>query len=510
MLSPSRSQPPAYRPSARVAITGAFWQYSSFFFRSIAQFAVLAVMARLLDATAFGLVGVAMVFVNFSMILSQLGLGPALVQRHHLSDSHIETAFSFSVLMGLGLFLLLFLLAPVIASYFEEPQLVPIVRWIGIVFIIASVSIVAESMLTKQMRFKELLIASLTSYVLGYGACGIVLALLGMGVWALVVANIVQNIIRAGLLLHYYPHHLAVRLRCSVLKELLGFGAGFTLTRVLNYGATEGDRFVIGKLLSVASLGHYSRAYSLMMVVANQVGATLEKVIFPLMSAYQADKRQLRAIFLSVSALVALVVLPISVILVLFAPDIVHLVLGKNWDEVILPFQLLTISLLFRTSYKLGDSVAKATGFVYKRSMREGIYAFTAIVGTIVGCRFGLPGAATAVSGSIILNYFLSTTMGCRIIEINVWDYFRSQWPGIVLGLIASVLALLLKGGLMLVGLTGATLFLTSATSVFLSLAVIIWLRPSIIGEHCRLVVQLVGNALPPHPLVRAIVTRFL
>lgn len=275
---------------------------------------------------------------------------------------------------------------------------------------------------------------------------------------------------------------------------MLSFGAGFTLTRIFNYGATEGDRFVIGKMLSVESLGLYSRAYNLMMVVANQFGATLEKVIFPLMSVYQKDYQRLRQIYLSVSAAVNFITIPIGIVLVLFAKEIILVVLGPGWDQVIVPFQLLTISLSFRTSYKMGDSVAKATGFVYQRSAREAIYAGSVIAGTFLGSRFGLVGASTAVSLSILLNYVLSTTMGCRIIQLRRRDYLRSQLPGLLAGAVSLALCLGVRRLMLFLGCAGPVLLFVGGGVVGLALLGLLWLNPRAIGRDNRYLLMLLRD----------------
>jgi O-antigen/teichoic acid export membrane protein len=476
------------------AFSGVVWQYSSYFLQALAQFIVLTVLSRLLSANEFGLVGIAMVFVNLSTIFSQLGVGPALVQREQVTSVHITTAFYVSIFMGLILFASLYFAAPLIADFFNDQQLTNILRCIGCVFVLASIGIVAESLLTKQLKFQQIMISNLLSYIIGYALVGIICAKIGLGVWSLVIANLVQNFVRAVTLLIAMPHSFRFQIGLKELRELLRFGAGFTLTRVFNYGATEGDRFVIGKVLSVESVGLYSRAYNLMMVVANQFGATLEKVIFPLMSAYQNDHPRLRQIYVSVSAAVTLITFPIGIILVSFAPEIIRTVLGAGWERAILPFQLLTVSLTFRTSYKMGDAVAKATGFVYQRSIREAIYATSVVVGTYVGSRLGLVGASTAVSLSIMLNFFMSTSMGCRIISLPRSVFLRSQVPGIVAGVFSLALSMGVRFLLGTLGIKGPLLLFAGGGLVGGTLLALLWCNPRVIGRDNRYLVGLLRN----------------
>jgi PST family polysaccharide transporter len=486
----------AVKPTISSAFTGAFWQYSSYFLQALAQFLVLTVLSRLLSAGEFGLISISMVFINLSALFSQLGVGPALIQRKEIVAQHVNSAFTISLIMGFIFFVVIYISSPSIAVFFGEPILREVMRWIGCVFIFSGFGVVSESLLTRHLRFRALLVSNILSYVIGYAICGIVCAYFGLGVWSLVIANLVQNLVRSIIMYASMPHSLKFYIHWNEARELMNFGAGFTMTRLFNYGATEGDRFVIGKMLSVMSVGVYSRAYNLMMVMANQFGATLEKVIFPVMAAYQQDKTRLQSIYLSASSAVTFFTLPISIVFILYAPEIVRVVLGPGWQDVILPFQLLTVSMTFRTAYKIGDSVAKAMGFVYQRSIREFIYAVFVVAGTYLGCKLGLVGAASAVSLSIFLNFFMSTAMGCRITGLSRMRFLRSQLPGMLIGLITLGLALSVRRGLLEMGVSGPGVLFLGGGLVGIVLLAIIWLAPWLIGAENRHLVQLIHGQM--------------
>jgi PST family polysaccharide transporter len=151
--------------------------------RAVVKIAVLAALGRLLTPVEFGIVAAAGVVVWLSMIFSSLGVGPALVQRKTLEPRHIATAFATSVMFGVSVALIVFLLAPWIALLFRIDGLTPVLQAMAVVFPIAGLSSVSESLLQRRLRFRSIASAELASYAIGYGAVGIGMALAGYGVW---------------------------------------------------------------------------------------------------------------------------------------------------------------------------------------------------------------------------------------------------------------------------------------------------------------------------------------
>ena len=172
---------------------------------AVMRLGVLILLTRLLAPADFGVVSAAMVFITFSFNFSQLGMGPALVQRPALEARHTSTAFFASAALGVLVAGVVWAAAPIIARFFHMDELVPVVRALAFVFPIAGLSVAPESLLQREMRFRLLANRDVLAYGLGYGVVGVALALLGYGVWALVVAQLTQAVLRTAILLHSGP-----------------------------------------------------------------------------------------------------------------------------------------------------------------------------------------------------------------------------------------------------------------------------------------------------------------
>src|SRR5207249_3395777 len=191
-----------------------------------------AVLARLVSPADFGVVSAALVVIGFSAIVSQLGLGPALVQRPDLEPRHVDTAFTASVLFGLLLGGVLWAVAPAVAGFFRTQG----VAW---VFPLQGLGTTAESLARRDLQFRWLALLDAKAYGLGYGVVGVGLALAGWGVWALVAGEVAEALCRSAILLRTRPPRLHPTLERRALRELLYFGSGFTVAKVANFFAVN-------------------------------------------------------------------------------------------------------------------------------------------------------------------------------------------------------------------------------------------------------------------------------
>ncbi|HUR12525.1 MAG TPA: lipopolysaccharide biosynthesis protein, partial [Flavitalea sp.] len=361
-----------------------------------------------------------------------------------LKHEHLTNGFTLSLLMGAFFAGLLMILAPVMEFFFHMPGLVPVLRAIAIVFFVDSITIIGQGLLQRNMKFKILAIVEVASYAIGYGAVGITLGYYGFGIWALVIANISQAFLQAVLIMIVQPFPKRIAFQLKTMKHLLHFGGGFTIARIGNFLAVQGDNLVVGKTLGAAALGLYGRAYQFMVMPSTLFGHALDRTLFPAMARIQDDKQRLIKAYLTGSGLIALIAIPISMLFILLAPEIILLFLGKNWEGVIMPFRILACSLLFRMSYKMSDSLARATGAVYRRAWRQLIYAASVFIGSYIGHFWGISGVACGVAVSLLINFILMAELSIQLTGTGWKDILKSQWHGMLLGIITGVVTYLL------------------------------------------------------------------
>ena len=400
---------------------------------AILQLIILGVLARLLTPADFGVVSAAAVVIGFSAVVSQLGLGPALVQRSELEPKHIETAFAASVVLGLGLGAIIWLGASVAATFLRMPGIAPVLHVLAWVFPLQGLQTVASSLMSRELRFQWLANLDVVTYAIGYGVVGVAGALLGWGVWALVAAQMAQTILKTIVLLTQYPPRFRDFADRGAFADLMYFGGGFTVARIANYVALYGDNMTVGRFLGPTALGYYGRAYSLMSAPAYGFGAVLDAVLFPAMAKVQHDPPRLSAAFRRGVALIALLVLMPSATIILLAPELIHVALGARWAAVVPPFQILAIGMLFRTSYKMSDSITRSTGAVYRRAWRQVLYAALVVVGAWIGQHWGISGVAWGTLGALTVNFVLMAELGLDVGHLTWLEFWKAHQPAVYL-----------------------------------------------------------------------------
>jgi O-antigen/teichoic acid export membrane protein len=446
---------------------------------------VLVVLTRLLSPADFGVVGAALVVITISLNFSQLGLGPALVQRPHLEPRHISTAFLASTGFGLLLAAVIWLAAPLIAQFFRMDHLTPVVRWLALVFPVAGVSTVPESLLQRDLRFRFLANRDVLAYGVGYGLVGVVLAVMGMGVWALVAAQLTQVLLRTALLLRTGSALIAARPTWVSFQELMGYGVGQSVARIGVILANQADNLVVGRWLGAVALGLYSRAFQLMSVPTGLLGDVLDKVLFPTMSRVQDDSRRLASAYLQGTAFLALVTLPVGVVAAVLAPELVEVVFGRKWLGLVPPFQVLALGMMFRTCYRMSDSLSRATGKVYRRAWRQWLYAGLVFLGAWIGQRWGITGVAVGVLTALFIGYLMMAQLSLLVVQISWSRFAQAQLPALWLGMVVGGVTLAAAAGarhLELPPLVGLVAGLVAATAAAVLVA---WLAPTLaLGEH--------------------------
>ena len=424
-------------------LSGMKWFYFAAIGQVLMSLLILTILARLLTPTEFGLFGIAIIFVGLGEIAARLGLGPAIVQRIELTSSHIGTASLLSITLGASMTALVWLLAPLSEIYFHEPVVPRVLRILSLVFVISGLGNVSEYLLHRQLRYRNLMVANLSSYFFGNGLVTIGMALLEFGVWSLVWGAISRYAIHALMVIRYLPPR-CMRLKIREIPDLLGYGAGFSLISLFNFVSQHSGPFVIGRFLGASSLGYYTRAYSLILPVLN-LGFALIQVLFPAMSRRQQKREHLRIVYLNGVEALSLAALSASALTLVSAPEIVAAALGEGWEAVVPVLRILAVVILFASCSAINSPLIRALGAVYREAWRQAAFALLAAAGAWFGSRWGLEGVAAAVAGAWIACHLFLTQLVLSLLGLRWRDLLRRHvsalwvgaWTGAALWLTA-------------------------------------------------------------------------
>lgn len=460
------------------------WAFTGTGFQAVLRVVVVATLSRLLLPADFGVVGAALTVVALADLFTQVGVAPSIVQAPTLTPANIRTAFSVTVLMGIVVGLLMLVLAPLVAAAFRMPQLAAVVRAFCVIFVVRGFAAIAQAILQREMRFKEIAVNAVLSYFFGYAVCSISLALAGFGIWALIAGLILQNVISSVGLLRLARHSMLPLFDIPSLKHLAVFGTGMTLARVGNYLAVNADYFIVGRWLGAEALGFYSRAYVILMQPAQLFGSAADNVMFPAMASIQHDEDRLASAYHRALALIALVTLPLSGAIIPLAPEIVFILLGERWGSVVFPLQILIATLFIRTAYKITGSLLRSRGKVYRHAAWQWSYAFLVALGAWFGQPHGIAGVAVGVSLAIIINFWIGILIARAQIAISFRKILAPLARYALLMVVFYLSVSAMKQALLPMGLHAAVTLIAGA-GLCLIIAMALWFFvPRLFGEE--------------------------
>lgn len=452
-------------------ISGLSWQALNVFTQVILQLIFIAVLARLISKEAFGVMAIALVVVGFIEIFSQIGIGPALIQKKDPTEEHISAAFAISVSLGALFTILMYIIAPWVAELYDHEPLTKVLRVIGLSFLISSIAIVPKSLIIKEMAFKKLFIAALVAMSIGNILIGIGMAFMGFDLWAYVAALLSQNLIMMVFYWLFKPIKINHKWDWKIAKELVVYGGGSTLFNFFNYAATKIDTLIVGMLSSQSNItdlgldqsseniqnnddrwattGIYDRSVYLMGLPITVLGKLSDSVMFSGLSMLQDDLKKLQRAVLSAVYHISLLVIPGTVFLLFFTREITVLFLGDKYEAAVPIVNILFISVTFRSLIKIGDAVVRAVkaSYLYKASLIKAFFFLCVAAGTYFGFDYGLKGVAWGLVLAVFIQFLMMGFLNLTILKMNAARAIKKIIPGIICGALvalASYLSLML------------------------------------------------------------------
>ena len=250
-------------------LSGLFWRFSE---RTAAQgvsFIVSVILARLLTPEDYGLIGLITVFISIATVFVSSGFGNALIQKENATQTDYSSVFYFSIFMGLLMYAVLFICSPLIADFYNEPLLIPVVRVLSISLIIAGINSVQQAYVSKTMQFKRFFFSTIIGTVIS-AFIGIYMAYKGFGVWALVVQNLSNQVIDTCVLWFTVKWRPTLEFSLKEMKKMFSYGWKLLFSGLIDTVYNNLYSLVIGKFYSSKDLGYYNRGRNIPnMVITN-------------------------------------------------------------------------------------------------------------------------------------------------------------------------------------------------------------------------------------------------
>ena len=476
------------------AASGVAWTTGLQVSRQVLSVVSVSVLARKVPASAYGLVSMAMVLTNFFDTFRDLGTTSAVVRETYLTDAIVSTLFWVNCIVGLLMSAIVFGLSSPAAVFFHEIALAGVVKGIALYFFLGALGTLPGAMLTRQMAFRKCAMAQLAGAVVGTGLA-IVLAILGNGVWSLVLGSLATTAVTS---LGYWILR-PIQLRWAMdLREVYGmvsFGVKLCGFNIVNYFSRNADNLIVGRYLGMNPLGYYQMGYTLMTYPLSNFSSLIAQVLFPAMSQVKNDNERFRTAFLRACSLVSLFTFPAMLGLFVTADPFVRVVLGTKW---------IPVAGLLKVFAPLGmaQSVYTLVGLIYTTKGRTGLlFAWGLFSSTIyvlsfvIGVRWGIQGVASCYAIAWTLVAIPGLYIPLRLVDLTVPGLCSSLWPTLGASLAMTVAAGGWLSGLRLIGVANPVvqLFSTAAIGAAFYMALMYWWKPPVMSE-LRSLIKESGN----------------
>jgi len=306
------------------------------------SFIISIFLARLLSPEEFGLVGMASVFIVVFQVFGDVGFSTALIQKKDIDNLAYDSVFYFNVFGGGLLFILFYFISPFIGDFYNRPEVVSIIRWLSISFLLNSLNQVQTALLTKKLNFKVLTIRNIASTLFG-GILGVIAALNHYGVYALVIQSLASTLMRTILLWSISTWKPSWRFSRKELMGLTNFSLYVFFDRLISTIFRKLDVILVAKIFSASSLGFYSRAVSLKDQVTTYSSTSIQKVFFPVLSSIQDDKERFESVYYKVLSVVLFLTFLLSGILFVLGEEIIINLFGEKWSPSVPLFEVLIL-----------------------------------------------------------------------------------------------------------------------------------------------------------------------
>ena len=329
------------------ALSGFRWSASAKLGSQVITWAITLIVIRLLTPADYGLLAMAMVFVSLLAMFSELGLGAAVVQKADVDEKLLRKVFGVILVVHFLLAILLALAAPLIAVFYDEPRVIPVIRVLSLQFVFAAFAVIPDAQLQRRMEFRKRSLLDLSGAIVA-SMITLAVAFLGAGVWALVAGSILSQLWKTVGINWLSPFRHWPIFSIKGVQSLMYFGGRITGAQVCWMFFSQVDLVICAKLLGNDVLGFYSVAIHLASLPNQKISSIVNQVAFPTFSRMQDDRQKIASSALLGTRLLCFFALPVLWGMSSISLEIVEIVLGAKWSLSAIPLQLISIVIPLR------------------------------------------------------------------------------------------------------------------------------------------------------------------
>lgn len=425
-------------------ITSLIWKIAERGATQGIQFIVQVLLARLLLPEDFGTIAIVSVFISLGQVFVQSGLNTALIQKKDADLEDFSSVLYLSLFIAGLIYLLVYFTSPYIASYYEEPVLVPALRILSITLIFGAFNSIQNAYIARNMMFKQLFYSSLGAVIIS-GIGGIISAYADLGVWALVIQQLLYNISIAFIMWFTVRWRPILSFSLSKVKNLFSFGWKLLVSSLLNNLYIDLRTLIVGRLYSSSMLGFYNRGELFSKVIVLNIDSSIQSVMLPTLSAHQDDRNRVKEIMRRAILTSSFFVFPMMIGMSVVAEPLVKIILTEKWLPAVPFLQIFCISYMLIPIHTSNLQAINAMGrsdiFLKLESIKK-------IIGLII-LGISLPLGVYAIAIAQVLSGIISTFINAypnkQLLDYSYKEQLLDTMPSFIIAIIMGSVVYTLK-----------------------------------------------------------------
>ncbi len=470
-------------------VSGMLWRFGEKITAQLVSFVVSVVLARLLMPEDYGVVAIVNIFIVIAEIFVTSGLGTSLIQKKDADDIDFSTVFWCNLILSFILYVIVFLLSPIVAEFYSNSLLIPVLRIFGLRLPISAVNSIQNAYVSRKMDFRKFFFATLIGTVIS-AIVGIIMAYTGFGVWALIAQYLTNSIIDTVVLfiaIKWRPHLVFSIPRA---KPLLSYGWKILVTDFIGTVFNQLNAFIIGKAYTSAALAYYTQGKKIPDLVNNNIGATINAVLFPAMSLstnYDEIKRIRRKSLM----MMEYVIFPLMFGMIAVADKMIVVLMTEKWLQAVPYVRITCLAAIIGTLGTTLIQEIKAIGRSDVTLKLELIKKTIFLVIAFVALQFGIKAVAWTLVIDEIIAFCFNVYPVRKYIGFDFLIYLRDALPSLIMSLIM-VISVITIGSLIRNDMICLIVQVITGGTVYIVLSIIsknksfIYLRDILINKIMR------------------------
>lgn len=410
-------------------IIGGSWSLLDKLCSQFGNLLLLIFLTKHLSPHDFGIVAMLSIFVVIAQAIADSGVSQAVIQKSNkVTQLELSTAFLINIVLSIGVYILLYCSAPLISSFFNQPEITNLSRVLFTVIIINAIALIPKALFTIDINFKVLSVVNLISFLFS-ALFTIYLVKSGAGYWSLVGMTISRSIVATVLLLINTNWSFSITFSKEACKSLLNFGGNLLIVSIINSVVQQLYTVLLGRYHKPADVGYFHQGYTYPNFLSSTISGVIQDVSYPILTSIQSDKERFVRIYEKLMQLIIFVSFPLLIGFACIAKEFVLIFFGTEWEPIIPILVILSISRAIIPVSILNLNILKAKGLSHLYLKNELVKLPIVVLLMFFGLPFGIIGMAISQLISVIISFFINAYYPGKLFGIGPVKQLKKILP---------------------------------------------------------------------------------